>query len=120
MLLVPRLNGETLHAAAHIGTRGRHNGCVGSICWREVVHLGRGNLRQVANDFLRLLTVLDASCSMKTIKSGQKIIQIRRLADQITKSLSISILRTLLGNGCAWKRQLDPVKDSIVGSLPKF
>ena len=39
VLLVPGFDREALHAAAHIGTRGRHDRCVGSVCRREVVHL---------------------------------------------------------------------------------
>ena len=39
VLLVPSFDREALHAAAHICSRWRHDRCVGSVCWREVVHL---------------------------------------------------------------------------------
>ena len=64
MLCMASFNSQTLHAVSHLGTRWRNDGCVGRVCWRQVCHLERGDLGEVADDFLVLLAVFDARCSL--------------------------------------------------------
>ena len=62
--MAPRtsFNRESLRAARHLRAGGRDNGgLLRRIGRRQVIHLERWNLRQIAYDFLGMLAIFDSS-----------------------------------------------------------
>ena len=64
MLCMASFDRQTLHAVSHLRASRRDDGCVGRIRWGQVRHLERRDLGEVPHDFLVLLAVFDARCSL--------------------------------------------------------
>ena len=65
LINVARLDCQRLDAVVADVVRGRYHRVGLGVRRRQVVHLQGGDLRQVPDDLLILLTVLDASCSFQ-------------------------------------------------------
>lgn len=70
--MTSRLNRKALNAISDIASSRSHHRCVVCICGGQVGHLERGYLRQVADNFLVLLTVFypGSGCSIRHYQSS--------------------------------------------------